>query len=255
MNSTNSIINKAIFEAKIGYLPRYVLDFDKRFYVNEITESDIIPEYINLQNKTVTLNTNVTDYMVYPDVGYQGLGTVEIDTNIDTVTANIESVKNYTVTSPQSTNIVPSEGYDAMSRVFLQYNVPHQSKSVTIRSNGTTSVYPDNGYYGLTGVTIETDVPAQTLAPKICYIGVHNDTSIIGAIIDVGNEIWDVGSSVMVPDGKTLIVLDYDDPPTKLNVIAYYNVAGGTGESRVHLGSNSYYKIFNYTNLFISIII
>lgn len=162
------------------------------------------------------------------------------------MTANIESVKNYTVTSPQSTNIVPSEGYDAMSRVFLQYNVPHQSKSVTIRSNGTTSVYPDNGYYGLTGVTIETDVPAQTLAPKICYIGVHNDTSIIGAIIDVGNEIWDVGSSVMVPDGKTLIVLDYDDPPTKLNVIAYYNVAGGTGESRVHLGSNSYYKILNY---------
>lgn len=122
-------------------------------------------------------------------------------------------MKTFSVTTPTSTNILPSTGYDAMSRVFLQYNVPYQSKTVTVTSNGTTNVYPDSGYYGLTGVTIETNVSPQQMVPKLRYICLSNNFN-MGSYIDISTETFTYAQSsttVTIPDGKTIVVLTYKD--------------------------------------------
>lgn len=288
LDSTNRIITRSIVNAKIGLGPKYLIDFDKRYYTTEITEQDIVPQTLNLQNKTVELTENVRDYIVEPDVGYQGLGTVEIDTNISgssppnlqtkslTVSqngiqtispdsgydgllsvnlttdvpdpSNIEEVRTFSVTSPTSTNILPSTGYDAMSRVFLQYNVPHQSKTITINSNGTTNIYPDNGYYGLTGVTVKTNVSAQHTVPKLRYICFSNSFN-MGTYIDISTKTFIHRSSsttVEIPDGRTIVVLSYGDNNTQLIISIIGNLAGGSSTQTATVNAGDYYCIDNY---------
>lgn len=288
LDSTNRIITRSIVNAKIGLSPKYLIDFDKRYYTTEITEQDIVPQSLNLQNKNVELTQNVTDYIVEPDIGYQGLGTVEIDTNIAgssppnlqtksvNVTqngsrviapdsgyqgleyvelttnvpdpSNIEEVRTYSVTTPTSTNILPSTGYDAMSRVFLQYNVPHQSKTISINSNGTTNIYPDNGYYGLTGVTVTTNVSAQQTVPKLRYICFSNSFN-VGSYIDISNQTFTHSSSatsVIIPDGRTIVVLTYSNNNTELIVSIIGNLAGGSSNQTANISAGDYYCIYNY---------
>lgn len=40
--------------------------------------------------------------------------------------------------------------------------------------------------------------------------------------------------------------MNYSDPPTTLEVKAYYNIVGGVNEVQITVSDNSYYKILNY---------
>lgn len=186
LDSTNRIITRSIVNAKIGNGPKYLIDFDKRYYTTEITEEDIVPQTLNLQNKTVELTQNVTDYIVEPDVGYQGLGTVEIDTNISGSSPPNLQTKSVTVTQNGKRTISPDSGYQGLSTVELTTNVPSvqpnlQSKTIEVASGyayspvgpTTETVVPDSGYDGLSSVTyaVEPILCEQTKTQTITQNG------------------------------------------------------------------------------------
>ena len=76
----------------------------------------------------------------------------------------IEGGKTVSVTKNNATTtILPSEGYDGISSVDVEVNVPIQDKktvSVT-ENNSTTTVLPSEGYEGFSSVEVEVNVPIQ----------------------------------------------------------------------------------------------
>ena len=177
------------------YLQYLYTEFDEDLYNGEI---DI--QNINLQQKQIEITNNGVEY-VEPDVGYQGLGDVEIVTNVE---PNLQGPVSYTVTGNQPPiTFLPEEGYDGLSEVNVFTEIPLQdekqisftpnmtwqqgivspdqgftamkrcrvrvnpinnqvSKTVDITSNGSISVTPDSGYYGIGTVNINTNVPTGT---------------------------------------------------------------------------------------------
>lgn len=295
LDSTNRIITRSVVNAKIGLGPKYLIDFDKRYYTTEITEQDIVPQTLNLQNKTVELTQNVTDYIVEPDVGYQGLGTVEIDTNISgssppnlqtksvTVTQNgnqtispdsgyqgLQSVElttnvptpqpnlqsktielgssySYSPLGPTTETIVPDSGYDGFSSVTyaIEPLLCEQTKTQTITQNGTFSITPSQGYDIMKSASITVNVNSN--APKIGYIGFRSTLN-TGDNIKLTDYNFTIGSSTNqnIPDGRTAVVLKYEDNNTILNMFVLGNKAGGINDFQFSPGNNSYYTIFNF---------
>lgn len=76
----------------------------------------------------------------------------------------IEGGKTVSVTKNNATTtILPSEGYDGISSVDVDVNIPIQDKktvSVT-KNNSTTTIVPDEGYDGISSVDVEVNVPIQ----------------------------------------------------------------------------------------------
>ena len=76
----------------------------------------------------------------------------------------IEGGKTVTITENNSTTtVLPSEGYDGISSVEVEVNVPIQDKktvSVT-ENNSTTTIVPDEGYDGISIVDVDVNVPIQ----------------------------------------------------------------------------------------------
>lgn len=72
----------------------------------------------------------------------------------------IEGGKTVTITENNSTTtVLPSEGYDGISSVDVEVNVPIQDKkTVEITSTtGTTTIVPDEGYEGFSSVEIQVN--------------------------------------------------------------------------------------------------
>lgn len=77
-------------------------------------------------------------------------------------TLKLKDIQSASYTSNGSYSILPDSGYDGMSKVDVEVNVPQkeeQGKTITITSNGTTTVEPDSGK-SLSAVTITTNVPS-----------------------------------------------------------------------------------------------
>lgn len=187
--------------------------FNKSIYITNFTnDDDITPQSINLQEKIVTLNENVTDYIVEPDIGWEGLSSVQINTNIS---SNVQEVKTFNITQPITTNVLPDTGYQSMSRVFLNWQVPTELKQLTVTQNGTITISPENGNYFISSVRLTTNVPPSSpRLEKIVLQGyapyTFNITSLTWTRLN--------SASINVGYGKTIIALQYTSNNTILRV-------------------------------------
>ena len=111
-----------------------------------------------LEEKTESITTNGTK-IITPTTGKDGISkvTIEVDVPTDETDVNIESSKAVSLTSRGATTIDPSSGYDAMAEVVVTPMV--QSKTTTITENKEITITPDSGYVGLASHKIIVNVP------------------------------------------------------------------------------------------------
>ena len=69
-------------------------------------------------------------------------------------------VKTFTINGEY--DIVPSDGFDAISDVKVIVDVPIQSKSVEFNSNGSYNVTPDSEYAAMDNVEVNVNIPLQS---------------------------------------------------------------------------------------------
>ena len=69
-------------------------------------------------------------------------------------------VKTFTINGEY--DIIPSDGFDAISDVKVIVNVPIQSKSVEFNSNGSYNVTPDSEYVAMDNVAVNVNIPLQS---------------------------------------------------------------------------------------------
>ena len=69
-------------------------------------------------------------------------------------------VKTFTINGEY--DIIPSDGFDAISDVKVIVDVPIQSKSVEFNSNGSYSVTPDSEYVAMDNVAVNVNIPLQS---------------------------------------------------------------------------------------------
>ena len=150
--------------------------------------------------KSISVSENGVHY-IYPDTGYDVLGAATAVVNVPngTETATITSNGTYTPTSPNigfssvtvnvpqedlniensklvtySTNglrnVLPSSGFDALSKVQVNVAVPNETETTTITSNGTyTPTSPNIGFSSVTvnvpqeGLNIENNKTLATI--------------------------------------------------------------------------------------------
>jgi len=99
-------------------------------------------------------------------IGYDGWGTVIVNVPDPPDPHVVEANKNVTITSNGTgIEVTPDEGYNVMSKVTLNVNVPtptiQTSKTVTLtQNNDSVDVAPDVGYDALANVHINVQVPA-----------------------------------------------------------------------------------------------
>ena len=116
------------------------------------------------QDKSIDITSNGR-YNVTPDYGYSGLGSVDINVDVQggEPLPPIEPVlqeKSIDIISNGSYSVSPDAGVDGLNRVDITVNVPStsepklQSKKYDITEDGTYTVLPDEGYDGLERVDI-----------------------------------------------------------------------------------------------------
>ena len=69
-------------------------------------------------------------------------------------------VKTFTINGEY--DIVPSDGFDAISDVKVIVDIPIQSKSVEFNSNGVYDVTPDSEYVAMDNVEVNVNIPMQS---------------------------------------------------------------------------------------------
>ena len=83
-------------------------------------------------------------------------------------------VKTFTINGEY--DIVPSDGFDAISDVKVIVDVPIQSKSVEFNSNGSYNVTPDSGYAAMDNVEVNVNIPLQNKSVEFNSNGSYNVT-------------------------------------------------------------------------------
>lgn len=83
-------------------------------------------------------------------------------------------VKTFTINGEY--DIVPSDGFDAISDVKVIVNVPIQSKSVEFNSNGSYNVTPDSGYVAMDNVGVNVNIPLQSKSVVYSEVGDYQVT-------------------------------------------------------------------------------
>ena len=117
------------------------------------------------QDKSIDITSNGR-YNVTPDYGFSGLGSVDI--NVDVQGGGcVASEETKTYTANGTYTITPTSG-DCISKATVTVNVPSeepvlQQKSIDIAENGNYSVSPDAGVDGLSNVNINVDVPIPSV--------------------------------------------------------------------------------------------
>ena len=116
------------------------------------------------QDKSIDITSNGR-YNVTPDYGYSGLGSVDINVDVQggEPLPPIEPVlqeKSIDIAENGNYSVSPDAGVDGLNRVDITVNVPStsepklQSKKYDITEDGTYTVLPDEGYDGLERVDI-----------------------------------------------------------------------------------------------------
>ena len=125
------------------------------------------------QDKSIDITSNGR-YNVTPDYGYSGLGSVDI--NVDVQGGGcVASEESKTYTANGTYTITPTSG-DCISKATVTVNVPSeepvlQEKSIDIAENGSYSVSPDAGVDGLNRVDITVNVPSTpyVVPNEMCF--------------------------------------------------------------------------------------
>lgn len=87
----------------------------------------------------------------------------------------LESViKTFTINGEY--DIIPSDGFDAISDVKVIVDVPIQSKSVEFNSNGSYNVTPDSGYVAMDNVAVNVNIPLQSKSVTYSEVGDYQVT-------------------------------------------------------------------------------
>ena len=93
----------------------------------------------------------------------------------DTEDIKLESVvKTFTINGEY--DIIPSDGFDAISDVKVIVDVPIQSKSVEFNSNGSYNVTPDSGYVAMDNVAVNVNIPLQSKSVIYSEVGDYQVT-------------------------------------------------------------------------------
>lgn len=271
---------KTTDESRSTYLQSTI--FNKNTYLTPITNNDdITPITLNLQNKTIELNENVQNFLVEPDIGWEGLGSVDISTNIpsaqlQTKTVTLESSYSYYPVGPTSTTYTPDTGYDGFESFTVAVNslLVQQSKTFSATSNNTYTILPDNGYSSIKSVSVsvnvspvlenryitsngvyrpytgydgfaEVNVQIPNNKPKLKYIGLAN-TLIVTSYSDLSiNDYTQATTTTAVPiaEGKTLVIVTYSS--NYIDIEVYGRQTNSTSFQK-QVYRNSFYKILNY---------
>lgn len=106
-------------------------------------------------------------------------------------------VKTFTINGEY--DIIPSDGFDAISDVKVIVNIPMQSKSVTYNEVGDYQVTPDPGYEALSKVDVKVSLEGKPLIPNGFRLGIGD-----GIIKDPDLIEWDKYDWSMVYDANSL---------------------------------------------------
>lgn len=144
--------------------------FFNRLFINV---SGVVNEQtLNVQDKIIDITTNGTR-TVTPDVGYQGLGEVTINTNVPSGVNNQN--KTVTIRSNGNSAVEYDSGYSGLGKVDIIVDVPsdinNQNKSLVVNSNGSQNVLPDQGYSGIGELSLSVNVPQPSIQDnKILFV-------------------------------------------------------------------------------------
>ncbi len=83
-------------------------------------------------------------------------------------------VKTFTINGEY--DIIPSDGFDAISDVKVIVDVPIQSKSVEFNSNGSYNVTPDSEYVAMDNVAVNVNIPLQSKSVTYNEVGDYQVT-------------------------------------------------------------------------------
>ena len=83
-------------------------------------------------------------------------------------------VKTFTINGEY--DIIPSDGFDAISDVKVIVDVPIQSKSVEFNSNGSYNVTPDSEYVAMDNVAVNVNIPLQSKSVTYSEVGDYQVT-------------------------------------------------------------------------------
>ena len=107
-------------------------------------------------------------------------------------------VKTFTINGEY--DIIPSDGFDAISDVKVIVNIPMQSKSVTYSEVGDYQVTPDPGYEALSKVDVKVSLEGKPIIPNGFRFGIGNS-----GIGDPDLIEWDKYDWSMVYDANSLL--------------------------------------------------
>lgn len=118
---------------------------------------------LKLQDKNITITENGLNILT-PDIGYQGLGEVQITTNVPSDVNNQN--KSIEITQNGNRTITADQGYSGLGTVTLNVNVPEneqlsiqQVKRYELTSvNSIDRILPDQGYDAMYSVEASVDV-------------------------------------------------------------------------------------------------
>ena len=119
--------------------------------------------------------------------GYEGEDGIKLESVVKTFTINGEY------------DIVPSDGFDAISDVKVIVNIPLQDKSVVYNEVGDYQVTPDPGYEALSKVDIKVSLEGKPLIPNGFRLGIGD-----GGFVDPDLIEWDKYDWSMVYDVNNL---------------------------------------------------
>ena len=116
------------------------------------------------QHKSIKITENGTEE-VGADEGFDGLTSIQIETDIQPELQEKEVTENGTVEA--------DDGFDGLKKVIVDVNPPLQNKAVKIEKNGSQTITADEENYGLSGVHVEVNVQPTLQEKTITTNGEH----------------------------------------------------------------------------------
>lgn len=195
---------------------------------------------LKLQDKNITITENGLNILT-PDIGYQGLGEVQITTNVPSDVNNQN--KSIEITQNGNRTITADQGYSGLGTVTLNVNVPEneqlsiqQVKRYELTSvNSIDRILPDNGYDAMYSVEASVDVSNLLSALNLSITSedlYDGRATLFGNVIAPGIG-WNrytinVNVSDLIGTSKEII-----------NKFRVYYVESPTGGSNIHIDINS----------------